>query len=159
MMKPEITEKQRLFIERTGTWVGEEQMAPSEHAPDGMNAQGRSESRLAAGGFALVADYSQSMNKQVMFRGLSVTAWDPSEECYVLHWFDSMGSPPHIFKGQLEGDPKRGKLVLEGPAPGGGKQRLISEYPDPNTMLATAEMSKDGETWTKTMEATYKRQA
>ena len=158
-MKAEITEKQRLFIDRTGTWVGEEKMLPSEQVPNGMTAQGQSENRIAAGGFALVSEYSQSVNGQVMFQGLSITAWDPSAEHYVLHWFDSMGSPPQVFKGGFEGEPGQGRQVLVGPAPGGGQQRLISEYPDPNTMLASAEMSTDGETWTKTFEATYKRQA
>lgn len=156
-MQSELSDKQHRLRARVGTWVGEERMAPSQWAPDGMTAEGCNETRMAAGGFAQVTEYTQKIDGKVTFQGLSVTAWDPSAEGYVLHWYDSMGSPPQVYRGDFEASGAGERLVFLGPGPGGAQQRLISEYPDADTLQASAESSTDGEVWTQTFEATYKR--
>ena len=153
MYKPELTEKHRQLARGAGTWVGEETMPPGVWIPEEITAQGRREVRIGLGGFALITDYTQTTDGVVTYEGHGVTVWDAAEECYVMHWFDSAGSPPSLFKGDYED----GVLTMIGSGYGGGKMRNRTEYPDENTMRVTSEMSSDGEDWKLAFEGTYKR--
>ena len=112
-------EKQLRLEEGVGTWIGEEQMLPSKYMPVGRTAQARSEARMCAAGRIRVSDYTQSVDGNVTMQGHAVTVWNPSENCYVMYWFDAGGSPPTEFKGDYEGE----FFALKGSVPGGGANR------------------------------------
>ncbi len=146
-------EKQLRLEEGVGTWIGEEQMLPSEYMPVGRTAQARTEARMCADGRIRVSDYTQSVDGNVTMQGHAVTVWNPSENCYVMYWFDAGGSPPTEFKGDYEGE----IFVLKGSVPGGSLVRHRTDQPDADTMHTVSEVSSDGETWTRIFEGTYSR--
>ena len=74
-------------------------MEPSPWDPKGGAALGRITGRMALNGFALIFDYEQERNGVVTFTGHGVYTYDPKEDLYTLSWFDCMGVPPEIFKG------------------------------------------------------------
>ena len=62
-----------LKLERmAGSWEGEEKMPPSQWDPKGGVATGRSKSRVALSGFALITDYEQERDGIVTFSGHGV---------------------------------------------------------------------------------------
>lgn len=136
----------------TGTWTGEEIMHPSPWSPQGSKAQGRTESRLALNGFAVIYDYTQTCGGVPTFSGHGVTTWSATEKCYVMHWFDCMGTPPEIFRGHFQGDVLT--MTSEGPM---GRMRYTSDYGTKGTLKTRMEMSSDGRTWQTLFEGTYKR--
>lgn len=83
-------------------------------------------------GFFLLTDYEEERGGQVAFRGHGVYGWDQREQCYTMHWFDSMGDgAPTLARGQWEGA-DRYQFRLE--------------------------HSSDGKEWRPMMEGTYTRQ-
>ncbi|MFQ5679321.1 MAG: DUF1579 family protein [Gemmatimonadota bacterium] len=151
---PQPTEAHRTLERLAGTWVGDEEMPPSSWAPEGVRATGRSVARVALGGFAVVADYRQERDGQVTFEGHGVYTYDPSEECYVQHWFDCTGSPPELFKGTFE----EGLLTLRSRGPR-GHARVTSDLSVEGRMVTRMETSPDGETWSLAFEGRYVREA
>jgi len=135
-----------------GTWVGEETMHPSPWAPQGGKAQGRTECRLALNGFAVIGDYTQSKDGVTTFSGHSVHTWNTAEKCYTQHWFDCMGTPPEVFRGNFQGD----VLTMTSRNPM-GQMRSTSDYGTPGTLKVRMEMSQDGSKWQTLFEGTYKR--
>jgi hypothetical protein len=135
-----------------GTWEGAETMYSSQWDPEGGTAAGRSENRMALGGFALIHDYEQKRDGATTFTGHGIFTFDPKQELYSLHWFDSMGSPPEVFTGGFTGD----VLTLGHGAPP-FHVRLTWDMSNPDLMAAKMEMSKDGTTWKKMFEAEYRR--
>jgi hypothetical protein len=135
-----------------GRWQGEENMHPSPWDPDGGKAIGRTTSRLALGGFALISDYEQERDGVTTFLGHGVMTFDPKEALYTLHWFDSMGSPPEVFKGRFEG----GVLTMAHGGPG-MHVRLTRDLRDPHELVTTMQMSRDGNDWNTLFDARYKR--
>ncbi len=152
MEMPKPGEAHRMLELFTGTWEGEETMHPSEWSPQGKKAQGRTESRLALNGFAVLSDYTQTCDGVTTFTGHGVITWNAAEECYVQHWFDCMGSPPEVFRGTFEGK----VITMTSTNPRGG-MRYTSDYSNPGTLKATMEMSHDGRSWQRLFEATYRR--
>lgn len=135
-----------------GSWEGEETMHPSQWDPKGGVATGRNRHTLSLGGFALLTDYEQERGGTVTFAGHGVYTYDPSEDRYTLHWFDSIGSPPEVFTGGFDGD----VLTLSHGGPG-MHARLTYDLSTPGAMKAMMEMSSDGEAWNVLFEATYRR--
>ena len=76
-------------------------MHPSQWDPKGGIAIGRTKSRLALNGFALISDYEQERDGVITFTGHGVLSFEPTKELYALHWFDCMGSPPEVFLGRF----------------------------------------------------------
>ena len=145
--------KGHLMLEKlAGSWEGEETMHPSQWDPKGGTAVGRNNNEIALGGFALISDYEQERDGVVTFRGHGVYTYDPDQDRYSLHWFDSMGSPPELFEGGFDGD----VLTLAHGGPG-MHARLTSDLSNAGTMLAKMEMSQDGTEWKILFEAVYKR--
>lgn len=142
-----------LRLERlAGHWEGEETMHPSEWDPEGGTAVGRTRSRLALSGFALVSDYEQERDGVVTYAGHGVFSFDPKEDLYSLHWFDSMGSPPEVFRGRFEGD----VLTVAHGGPG-MHARLTYDFIDSATMQTKMEMSQDGAEWRTLFDGRYTR--
>ena len=141
-----------LLEKLSGSWEGEETMYPSQWDPKGGVALGRNKHRLSLGGFALISDYEQERGGAITFTGHGVYTYDPKEDRYSLHWFDSMGSPPEVFVGGFEGD----VLTLAHGGPG-MHARMTTNLSTPGIMKGKMEMSPDGTEWKVFFEAVYKR--
>ncbi len=135
-----------------GEWEGSERMYPSQWDPKGGVAVGRTRSRLALGGFAVISDYEQERDGAITFSGHGVYTFDPKTEVYSLYWVDSMGSPPEVFEGGFTGD----VLTLGHGAPP-MHVRLIWDLTESGQMASSMEMSDDGVTWNKLFDAAYRR--
>lgn len=143
-------EKLKMLV---GRWHGVETMHPSPWDPKGGSAVGRNNHRLALNGFALISDYEQERDGAITFRGHGVMTYDPGEARYVLHWFDSLGSPPEVFQGDFEGD----VLTLAHGGPG-MHARLIYDLTREGILGARMEMSPEGADWATFFECDYERQ-
>ncbi len=152
-MSPEQSDKHARLARGAGFWIGEERMPDPHGAPNGITAEGRSEVRMGAGGCALLTDYTQSVDGKIRMDGHTVTVWHPTENCYVMYWFDATGSPPYEFRGDYDGD----VLVLEGAGPNGSRIRHRTDYPDDNTSHTVSEICFDGEKWAHIYEGTFVR--
>ncbi len=135
-----------------GSWEGEENMHPSEWDPKGGTAVGRTNYRLALNGFSLISDYEQERDGVITYSGHGVLTFDPKDELYTLHWFDSMGSPPEVFTGCFDDD----VLTLAHGGPG-MHARLTHDLSKPQYMRSRMEMSQDGDTWSTLFDGQYKR--
>jgi len=135
-----------------GVWEGEEVMHPSPWDPEGGRATGRTTSRMALGGFALITDYAQERGGAVTYSGHGVWTFDSERERYVLDWFDSMGSPPERFHGRFEGN------VLTVAHGGTGMHaRLTYDLREPDRLVSRMEMSQGGEAWSTLFDGRYTR--
>jgi Protein of unknown function (DUF1579) len=142
MDMPRLTDEHRKLEKMTGDWEGKEVMQPSQWDPKGGTATGRTRSRLDLSGFAVISDYEQERDGAVTFSGHSVMTYDPKERCYALHWFDCIGSPPEVFKGNFEGD----ILTMEHGGPG-MHARMTYDLSRAGVMSSRMEMSTDGKDW------------
>lgn len=136
----------------SGKWEGEETMYPSQWDPEGGVAIGRNRNRIALGGFALITDYEQERDGAITFTGHGVYTYSPDEDCYSLHWFDCIGSPPEVFAGGFDD----GVLTLAHGGPG-MHARMTYDLSTDGVMKGTMEMSADGVEWTTLFEAVYRR--
>jgi len=135
-----------------GRWEGEETMHPSQWDSKGGTATGRTTSRLALSGFALISDYEQERDGVITFTGHGVMTFEPGSGLYTLTWFDCMGSPPEVFTGRFEG----ARLTVAHGGPG-MHARLTHDLGDPGHMLSKMEMSSDGIAWNTLFEGRYER--
>ena len=152
MDMPQLSPGHKRFEELAGTWEGKETMYPSHWDPKGGTAKGRTTSRVAVGGFALVSDYLQERDGVITFQGHGVYSFDPRNELYTLYWVDSIGSPPEVFTGAFEG-----KVLTVGHGGKGMQVRLIYDLSQPQVMASSMEMSQDGVEWKKLFDAEYQR--
>ena len=127
-------------------------MYPSPWDPKGGTAVGRINSRVALGGFALINDYEQERDGRITFTGHGVFTYDPKGEEYTLTWFDCMGAPPEVFKGEFEGDIL--KLAHGGP---GMHVRLTYDLSEPGYLSTSMDMSQDGSAWNRFFDARLSR--
>jgi hypothetical protein len=141
-------EKLELLV---GEWEGNENMYPSQWDPKGGVAVGRTRSRMALSGFALISDYEQERDGVITFSGHGVYTYDPKKDLYSLFWFDSMGSPLEVFEGGFTGD----VLTLAHGAP--MHARLTWDLSAPGLMRSSMEMSDDGTNWKTLFDAEYRR--
>ncbi len=135
-----------------GRWEGIETMHPSQWDPTGGRAVGRTTSRLALNGLALISDYEQERDGAITFSGHGVYTYDPETDRYSLFWFDSMGSPPEVFRGGFTGD----VLTLSHGGPP-MHVRLTWDLARSGRMGSRMEMSDDGITWRTLFDAEYRR--
>jgi hypothetical protein len=150
MPKPTL---EHVKLERlAGHWEGEEMMHPSPWDPKGGTAIGRTRSRLALNGFAVISDYEQERNGAIVFTGHGVWSFEPKGSLYTLHWFDCMGTAPEVFVGRFDGD---GLAVTHGGP--GMHARMTYHWTDPQHMLTRMEMSQDGAIWKTLFDGNYRR--
>jgi len=90
----------RRFI---GDWSGPEQLAPSPWGPGGT-ATGHFHCREALGGMALLQEYREEKDGQVVFEGHGVMLVEPGSDNVLWWWFDSLGFPPDAAVGRWDGD-------------------------------------------------------
>jgi hypothetical protein len=153
MDMPKPTEAHRELEKLAGSWIGDERISPSPWDPKGGTAIGRVQNRLALDGFVLIQDYSQERNGAVSFSGHGVFSWDGPGQCYVMHWWDSMGMPPGEFRGQF----KDGVLTLTNDD-NQMHSRATFDVSRPGKYLFRMEVSQDGSQWYPFMEGSYTRQ-
>jgi Protein of unknown function (DUF1579) len=151
MEMPKPTEAHKKLAGMAGKWTGQEHMHPSPWDPAGGPATGRCDNRMALDGFALLHDYVQERNGAVSFRGHGVLTYDTKENCYVMHWWDSMGCGVNIFKGAFAGD----TLTLSR-SEERGQSRVVWKFPGNGTYQFRMEMSPDGTQWHPAMDGDYK---
>ncbi len=144
---PTPTQHHRALATLEGSWRG------PEHGPDGREALGAYDIEVALGGFALVLDYTQSVGGSPQYRMHGVIGWDTADEQYFFHWYDSLGGVGTDSYGKLDG----GQLTLEGPDPAQGGRTRFSFDIAPDSFALTIAFSKDQESWTTAMQATYHR--
>ena len=127
-------------------------MSPSQWEPQGGTAMGRVDNRIAVDGFTVIQDYAQERGGMVTFRGHGVFSWDAKQGCYVLHWWDTMGMPPNIFRGQFLGE-----VLTMTDVESQVKSRVTWDFRGGGRHTFKMEMSPDGMQWQTMMEGTYKR--
>ena len=101
---PRPSEKHGKLEKLLGTWHGEERIFPTPWDTEGGTASARVHNQLALDGFAVVQDYEQERRGVVHFRAHGIFRWDTLTHAYELHWFDSMGTAPSLFRGTFDGD-------------------------------------------------------
>ena len=153
MEMPKPTEAHRKLEKLVGSWSGEEKISPSPWDPQGGTAVGRVQNRLALDGFIVVQDYEQERGGAVNFRGHGVFSWDSMQQCYVLHWFDSMGMPPNEFCGNFDDN----VLTLSSSGPQ-GHSRAVFDFREEGSYTFRMDVSQDGSEWYTFMEGKYARQ-
>lgn len=151
MEMPQPTPNHLRLEALAGDWEGEETMHPSQWDPEGGAARGRTRSRLALNGFALISDYEQERDGVITFTGHGVWRFDPREDRYELHWFDCFGAPLELFHGRFEGD------VLTVTHGGPMHARLTYDLSEPGQLISKMEMSEDGESWSTLFDGRYTR--
>jgi hypothetical protein len=152
MPKPSPTHKKlELFA---GTWAGEEKMHPSAWDPKGGVASASLASRVACEGFWVVGDYEQRRNGVVTFRGHSVFGCDDKSQEVVLHWFDSMGMGPDLFRGKFQGQILT--LTCKNQM---GTHRLTYDFSEKGTLRSKMETSQDGKQWAAMFDGIYHHEA
>src|SRR6059036_860769 len=153
MEMPTVQEQHRKLQTLVGTWTGEEKLSPSPWDPKGGAATSRTETRSDLDGFFFTTDYVQERGGKVSYRGHGVFGWDPSEKCYTMHWFDSMGSPCNTpARGRWEGD----KLTFEHRTPM-GHARYIYTFEKDGRYGFRIDNSQDGKQWSNFMDGRYTR--
>jgi len=153
MEMPKPGESHQKFSLLAGRWTGQERISPSPWDPKGGTATGRSNNRIALDGFVLLHDYEQERNGAVTFRGHGVLSYDGQGQCYRMHWWDSMGSPGHEYKGGFEGSVL--KMTSQGPQ---GHSRVIWDFSQTGGYRFKMEYSRDGQQWHTFMEGDYNRE-
>jgi len=152
MLMPKTTEAHRRLEKLVGDWVGEETVHPSPFDPKGGPAVGRVSNRLALEGFAVVQDYEQERNGAITFRGHGVFRFDAAEAVYTLHWFDSMGMAPNLFRGSFENE-----VLSLTCREAEGHSRGIFDFREPGHYSFQMEVSPDGKQWFPSLEGRYAR--
>ena len=152
MEMPKPTPGQLRLEKLAGHWEGEEKLHPSKWDPKGGIAIGRTKSRLALNGFALISDYEQERDGVITLTGQCVMRFEPTQVLYALHWVDCLGSPPEVFVGRFDGD----ILTVAHGGPGMHAHQTY-DLTDPQHMLRRMEMSQDGAIWNTLFDGRYKR--
>jgi Protein of unknown function (DUF1579) len=152
MDMPKPSDAHRKLENLAGAWRGTEVMYPSQWDPKGGKAAGRSDARVILGGFALAIDYEQERDGAITFSGHGVVTYDTGDRVYVMHWFDSMGSPPEVFRGLFDG--KVLTLAHGGP---GMHVRLVYDLTREKRMTTQMNMSQNGEEWMKLFDGDYEK--
>lgn len=152
MEMPKPTDAHRKLQKLIGAWTGEELLSPTPWDPKGGTAVARVHNRMALDGFAVVQDYEQERGGVVNFRGHGVFGWDPEGQTYTMHWFDTMGMPPNVYRGTFQGDVLTLTSKLQQ-----GHSRAVFNLLQQDKYAFHMEVSPDGQQWTKVLEGNYSR--
>ena len=154
MEMPKPSDAHRKLEIMLGRWAGEEKLFPSPWDAKGGTALGRVHNMRALEGFGVFHDYEQERGGTVNFRGHAVFLFDSKQRDYTMHWFDSYGMQPNLFRGTFEGE----VLTVTGPS-GEGTARVRFDFREPAAHTMRMEVSQDGHRWTPFMEGRYTKQA
>ena len=151
MEMPKPTEHHQRLETLAGRWQGTETMYPSQWDPEGGTATGHNDNRLALNDFVLITDYRQERDGGTTFEGHGIMTYDPKKSVYILHWFDSIGSPPEVFEGTFDGD-----VLTIGH---GMHARFTYDLSQEGVLGSRMDMSPDGDEWATVFECDYERSA
>lgn len=151
MEMPKPTEHHQRLETLAGRWQGTETMYPSQWDPEGGTATGHNDNRLALNDFVLITDYRQERDGVTTFEGHGIMTYDPKKSVYILHWFDSIGSPPEVFEGTFDGD-----VLTIGH---GMHARFTYDLSQEGVLGSRMDMSPDGDEWATVFECDYERSA
>jgi len=154
MEMPKPTEAHHQLQKLVGSWTGQERISPSPWDPKGGIAVGRVHNRLALDGFVVVQDYEQERDAKINFRGHGVFGWDAIGQCYVMHWWDSLGMPPNEFRGNFDRDVLT--LTSEDTQM---HSRATFDLSKPGKYRFRMEVSQNGSEWYPFMDGDYTRQS
>ena len=157
MDMPRPNEHHQAMSRLAGTWDGEDVMHPTPWEPQGSTTPARSVNRMAVDGFVLLRDYQQMRDGKATFSGHGVHSYDPQEGCHVLHWFDSFGMAPNIFKGHFS-DNILTMISEESGDDAPRRIRLTYDLATPGKLTSKLEVSLDGENWSAFLDGVYSRQ-
>ena len=152
MEMPTPGDAHKKLAQLVGQWTGTETLHPSPWDPKGGSATGRIQNRAELGGFVVVQDYEQERNGTINFRGHGVFGWDAKDQCYTLHWFDTMGMPPNTFRGSFEGNVL--SLIDKN---ANGVNRAIFYFTKSDAYTFKMEVSQDGKQWFAMMDGSYEK--
>lgn len=154
MEMPKPTAAHQRLHPLAGKWKGEEKMHPSPWDPQGGMAEAKIDNQLVLDGFAIAQNYAQVRGGQVSFTGHCVMTYDANAKEYQMHWWDSMGTPVNVFRGQFEGH----RLALHNKNPMGlSRCTLDLEKAAAGRYSFKMEVSQDGKQWAPFMEGNYVR--
>ena len=137
----------------SGTWKGEERLHPSDWDPAGGSASAIWVVRPAVDGFALLVDYDEARDGQVVYRGHGVHGWDAGQGCFFAYWFDNIGMMPAAGnRATLDGN--RYTYQEAGPM---GHSRFTYEWMG-DVFTFRIDRSRDGSSWSPMHEGRYQRQ-
>jgi hypothetical protein len=153
MAMPKPTEPHHKLQRIVGVWIGEEIIHPSPWDPHGGKAIGRVTNQSSLDGFVVVQEYEQERNGGVNYRGHAVFTWNAQEQCYILYWFDSMGLPPNIMKGNFVNHILT--LTNENPQ---GQSQAVFDFSKEKEYKYRMDVSQDGKHWRTFMEGVYEKQ-
>jgi len=131
-----------------GDYVTREIIHPFPGMPNGGKATSKTRSRMALNDFALLQDYEQKMHGRIMFRGHGILRYDLARKQYEMHWFDSLGGPDNVLKGDFDGK----RLTLSGKDRDGQKIRLLYDLHRDGGYYFEMQMSPNGRRWETIME-------
>jgi hypothetical protein len=120
-------------------------------APEGGEVTGRVDNRLALDGFAVIQEYHQSRNDVIIFRGHGVFGWDAAAQEHTLHWFDSMGLAPSVFRGRFDDE-----ILTLTAQQDQGYTRATWDFTAERSYYYRMEVSPDGEQWLPFITAEYR---
>lgn len=152
MNLPAPTEFHRKLLNFVGDWGGEEELHDDTQWAVRGSLAGRSTVRVALDGLAVVADYEQSRNGRVTFRGHGLVTYDTEKASYVLHWFGRTGGRILTLNGDFSGE----VLTLAMALPP-NHFRLSCDLVDTGQLQSRLERSDDGENWRLLFQGTYRR--
>lgn len=129
-------------------------MREESGAPRSARRKSRATANVALEGLAVLADYEQSLNGQVVFRGHGLLTYDSDGAVYLLHWFDHAGGGIRTFHGDFTGE------VLTVSYFGHPCHvRLSCDFGEPGRLRSRLETSPDGITWGSVFQGEYTRHA
>ena len=152
MDMPQPGPAQERLLRFVGHWSGAEQLAPSPWGPGGP-ATGRVVSRRDLNGMAVVQDYEEEKDGQVVFHGHGVMLVDPGSEDVLWWWFDSLGFPPEPARGRWDGD----VLLFEKTTPMGAARYRYEFAGDDRYRLVIANRMAGQSEFTEFMRGDYTR--
>ena len=153
MMGPPPELAQLAFL--IGNWdvKGRLKMDPSQ--PDWIEFAGTCSYEMIAGGTTIESNY-RSSTMGMDFIGFGLHSYDRETQQWQAVWIDNVGARQSYYTGRFAD----GKLVMQGDEKFGGQsfvnRFVISDITD-KSFQWKIEMSKDGQTWATSMEATYTR--
>lgn len=152
MQMPIPTAEHRRLAQLAGEWIGE---ISTCWAPTGNQATEMVRARVDLGGFYLVSSSEAVCDGAVFHRGLVIIGYDPRGRCYTASFFDTCGTEygaPAL--GTWEGD----TLVFQHEMSHCQWTRLTYRMGDGEYRLLI-ENSRDGKSWSRSLEGAYRRVA
>ena len=152
MQMPTPTAEHRRLERLAGEWIGD---VTTCWAPTGNKARETVRAHVALEGFYLVSATECACDGDVFHRGLVVIGWDPRGRCYTASFFDTCGTE---YGGPALGTWDGDTLTFQHEMSHCHWTRLTYRLGEGEYRLLI-ENSRDGKSWSRSLEGTYRRVA